>query len=342
LLDMEHDGAKFFDGDRAEDEIAILRRHGCEIFRVRLFVDPDKDPQHNYGATQDLAAVRLLGQRIKNAGGRFLLDLHYSDTWADPIHQQKPLAWKDDDFESLVGQVGSFTRSVIRDLQRADAAPDMVQVGNEIGAGMLWPDGKVAYDKSAEAQETWRRLNRLVAAGADAVRQCQRTGEHIRIVLHVQGGGHPDLPQNFFRRLTAASEKPIDFDVIGLSFYPTWDDSIDTLRKNANDLAREFNKDIFLAEVAYPWADEGDIGKKATMRWPSTPQGQVDFLRDVRKVLSDLPDGHGIGFAWWYSDSVPVRGRKIWRDGREALFDRDGHALPAVRELDEPTATRPK
>ena len=217
---IESFGGVFRDDNKADDEIAILRRHGCRIFRVRLFVDPSQDFAKTWGATQDLASVRKLGRRIKAAGGEFLLDLHYSDTWADPAHQAKPKAWESLDVDGLVARVGAYTTDVLRDLDAAGARPDWVQVGNEITSGMLWPAGKLFGEPKAEQRQRWANFVRFIHGGVKAVRAFETGGAKIRVMLHVHGGGRPGLPQGFFKRFTESGGGAVDYDTIGLSFLP--------------------------------------------------------------------------------------------------------------------------
>ena len=327
---IESLGGVFRDHRKADDEIAILRRHGCWLFRVRLFVDPSQDFAKTWGATQDLASVRKLGRRIKAAGGEFLLDLHYSDTWADPTHQTKPKAWQSLDVDGLTSRVGEYTTDVLRDLDAAGARPDWVQVGNEITSGMLWPEGKLYGGPKADEPQKWRNFVRFVDSGVKAVRAFERGGAKIRVILHIHGGGRAGLPQSFFKRFAEAGGGAVDYDTIGLSFYPTWKDSLADLKNNLADLVTAQGKDILLAEVAYPWAAVEGIEGRESMQWPMTPAGQADYLRETVHALQDVPDGHGIGFVWWYSDSIPVKGQRIWRGGNEALFDHAGDALSTL------------
>lgn len=338
LSEIEKAGGVFRDaGGQVGDEIKILRDHGCRLFRVRLFVKPDPDFRKTDGATQDLAIVRSLGQRIKKAGGDFLLDIHYSDTWADPAHQNKPKDWEGLDFNALEKRVGDYTAEVMKDLQSSGAAPDMVQVGNEITSGMLWPDGRLEKGPKDKEPEQWRKFARLLSAGCRAVRAAEQGGKKIPIVLHIHGGGREGLPQYFFKKFMTHGGDKVDFDVIGLSFYPAWKDFLGTLKKNMADLVATYDKDILLAEVAYPWAPVTQIEGRESMEWPQTPQGQTDYLRDTRKALADLPNGRGLGYVYWYSDSinVPNKELRIWRQGNEALFDQDGKPLPAMKVLGE-------
>ena len=330
LPEIERAGGVFRDENGTPgDEIAILRAHGCQLFRVRLFVDPDPNYSKTDGATQDMSTVRALGKRIKSAGGQFMLDIHYSDTWADPGHQIKPKAWEGLDFDALEKRVGQYTSDVLKDLIGSGAAPDMVQVGNEITAGMIWPDGNVLNVPSEKQQVQWQQFARLFNAGAKAVRAASSASAHpMRIILHIHGGGREGLPKWFFGKFDTAGS---DFDIIGLSFYPAWGDSIDALKQNLSDVIGAYGKDVIVAETSYPWRPLPDIKAEPPMLWPQSPEGQEKFLRDLSAVIRAAPGGHGLGFMWWYSDAIQVPTKmRIWRTGSEALFDSDGKALPAL------------
>ncbi len=329
---IEKAGGVFRQDDQPADAIKILHDHGCNMFRVRLFVNPNPDFKATGGAVQDLAFVRALAKRIKAAGGPFLLDIHYSDTWADPGKQFTPAAWKDLDFEAMRQKVHDYTADVMKDLAANDVSPDMVQVGNEITSGILWPTGKVLDAPPEKSQLQWERFAQLENAGAKAVREAQTAAHPIRIVIHIHGGGKEGLPKWFFGMF---NRNPVDFDVIGLSFYPAWADSIDALKQNMADVIQLCGKDVLIAETSYPWRQ---MTKIDAMRWPQTPAGQKQFVQDLTSVIKNAPDHHGLGFVWWYPDAIPVQGLRIWRNGAEALFDEKGNALPALEAFQSDVA----
>src|SRR6185437_6744931 len=120
------------------DELTILRQHGWTAFRLRVFVSPVREAPDN-----SLANTIALAKRIKDSGSLLLLDIHYSDTWADPQHQEIPVAWRGLSFDSLEARVEQYSFATIKALKDAGAMPDWVQVGNEITRGMLWPAGQV-------------------------------------------------------------------------------------------------------------------------------------------------------------------------------------------------------
>jgi arabinogalactan endo-1,4-beta-galactosidase len=326
LPEIEKAGGVYREEGKATDAIQIFRDHGVNLFRVRLFVKPATDFNSSYGATQDLPYVKALAKRIKSAGGTFLLDFHYSDTWADPGKQFKPAAWKDLDFDALEKQVHDYTASVLKELAADGVLPDMVQVGNEITAGILWPDGKVLDAAPDVKEKQWQRFARLVNAGCKAVREAQSEAHPIRIVIHIHGGGKPGLPKWFF---TTFNQNPVDYDIMAVSAYPAWSDSLDVVKSNLEELVKQFDKDVIVAETSYPWR-EMDIRDKSAMKWPATPEGQKQFTQDLAKVVRGLPNGRGIGFIWWYPEAIPTKGLGIWRNGAEGLFDEKGNALPAL------------
>jgi arabinogalactan endo-1,4-beta-galactosidase len=327
---IEKAGGVYRQDGKPADAIQILRDHGCNMFRVRLFVKPSTDFTKTYGAVQDLDYVRALAKRIKKAGGGFTLDIHYSDTWADPGKQFTPADWKSLDFDALKRQVGDYTTSVLKDLQTNDCLPDMVQVGNEITAGMLWPLGKVVYsppDTVENETRQWKRFAELFNAGAAAVRKVSADSKKpIRIILHIHGGGRDGLPKWFFGKFNS---NPADYDVIGLSFYPAFDDSLDNLKQNLQDVIQATGKDVILSETSYPWKTLPDQTSPA-MQWPQTKEGQKKFLEDLTTTLHAAPDHHVLGFMWWYPEAIHMDGLNIWRDGGEGLFDDQGNALPAL------------
>ena len=144
LARVEQRGGVYVDNGKPNDAITIFTHHGWNCFRLRLFVNPNGQG----GVVNSLEYTRTLARRIKASGATFVLDIHYSDTWADPQHQVTPAAWKDQDFETLEKTVQDYTSSVIADLRQNNALPDIVQIGNEITPGMLWPLGQLKVPKS--------------------------------------------------------------------------------------------------------------------------------------------------------------------------------------------------
>ena len=331
LAEIEDHGGVFRDDGKARDAMRILRDHGCNCFRLRIFVDPDG---HN-AVVQDLQYTVKMAQRIKESGAKLLLDFHYSDTWADPGKQIKPEAWEDLEFPALLQSVESYTEKVIARLREAGVAPDIVQPGNEIRPGMIWPDGKVTGEHNTEEQ--WDQLADLLRAAIRGIRSAEGSGRSIQIMLH-PGGPRWKGNRRFFDKLL---ERGVNFDLIGLSYYPWWHGGVDNLRRNLRRTANRYGRDIMVVETAYPyrdadrWKDDCESGKN--MAWPVSRAGQKQFLEDVVESVHATPEGRGKGVLWWYPESIPVRGLRIWHGGATALFDSDGNALPALDAFEAST-----
>jgi arabinogalactan endo-1,4-beta-galactosidase len=310
LPDLEAAGAVYRDvAGKPGDAIAILKDHGVNLVRLRLFVNPSHDFNATIGADQDLPMVLGMTRRARGAGLGVLLDLHYSDTWADPKHQITPAAWARLSPGELAKRVEAYTTDVLRQVR-----PDAVAVGNEINTGMLWPTGKL--DKT---EASWDRLTALLSAG---VRGARSVDPKIRVMIHVSGGGYAGGPTWFFDHL---DQRHVDYDVVGVSFYPTWNDDIGGLRKNLAELGRR-GKDVVVAEIGYPWRGAATTPQ---CHWPTTPAGQAACLADVTAAVRAMPGGHGLGVIWWYPEATPVAGLRVWEHGRLGLFDDRGTLLPA-------------
>jgi beta-galactosidase len=285
LPQLEDRGMKFSDKGVQKDPMQILKDHGFNYIRLRLFVDPAADSGYAPGKGYcDLNHTIEMAKRIKAAGMKFLLDFHYSDTWADPQKQFKPGAWKGENFEELRQTVFNYSKEVIEKLKAAGAAPEMVQVGNEINHGVIWPEGHINNLDS---------LAQLVYAGIQGVKAADPS---IQIMLHIALGGQNDESRFFLDNMIV---RGVPFDVIGLSYYPRWHNSLEDLRYNLNDLARHYNKDVIVVEYS-------------------------QLKKEVNELAFDVYGSHGKGTAIWEPLST-------W----EAFFDRQGTSTELLSVYDE-------
>jgi beta-galactosidase len=172
-----------------------------------------------------------LPKRIKAAALQWLLDFHYSDTWADPGKQFLPAAWENLIFTQLKDSVYAFTRNAVLVLKNANALPCMVQVGNEINHGILWPVGNIQHPDS---------LAQLLNAGIAAVKSVDPS---MPIMLHIALGGQNDETVFFLNNML---ERGVHFDGIGLSYYPKWHGTLNDLAYNLNDLVQRYQKDVIV------------------------------------------------------------------------------------------------
>lgn len=236
LPELEADGVTFSDEGKVEDAIKILKSHGINYVRLRIFNDPAQ-PQ-GYSPTKgfcDLRYTKQMAKRVKDAGMKLLLDFHYSDYWADPGKQYKPAAWKNQSFAQIKQSLYDFTFQVMSELKSQGTLPDMVQVGNEVNHGIVWPEGSIAHPDS---------LAQLIQAGTAAVKAVH---PQAIMLLHVASGGQQDEVVFFYDQML---KRHVHFDIIGLSYYPKWHGTLDDLRDNMIDLEKRYNKDIIVVEYS--------------------------------------------------------------------------------------------
>jgi beta-galactosidase len=236
LPQLEARGIKFSDKGVQKDVLEILKDHGFNYIRLRLFVDPSNDSGYSpKKGFCDLDHTLQMAQKIKKAGMKFLLDFHYSDTWADPGKQFKPKAWEGLDFNQLAKKVFDYTTHVLLSLKAQGTLPDMVQTGNEINHGILWPTGNVQHLDS---------LAILLNAGMAAVKKVDPS---IITLLHIALGGQ-NAESEFF--IDNMMKRGVSFDVIGESYYPKWHGTLEDLQRNLYSLHKKYHKPVIVAEYS--------------------------------------------------------------------------------------------
>lgn len=284
LPQFEDRGMKFYDNNEEKDAIVILADHGFNTIRLRIFVNPENEngyaPETGYCG---LEYTSMMAKRAKEAGMKLLLNFHYSDYWADPQQQNKPLAWKDLDFESLTLMLKDYTRDVILHLKDQGTMPEMVQIGNEINHGLLWPEGHISNPDN---------LAGLLKAGVEGVREVDPS---ILIMMHIALGGQNDEAVFWLDNMIA---RGVDFDVLGLSYYPRWHGTLDDLNNNLHDLVKRYKKDVNVVEYS-------------------------QFEKELHDIVFSLPENFGKGTCIWEPLS-------FWG----GLFDRDGVALETISVYD--------
>lgn len=337
---LQRHGAVYLSDGQPEDPIEILRQNGFNWMRVRLFVKPNMvGPESN-----DLSYDVRLGKRIKAKHLSLLLDMFYSDTWADPGQQAIPASWRNLSHAQLAERLRAYNRHVLREFRRHHAFPDMVEIGNEITNGMLWPDGKVSATSQDDTQ--WHRLGDLLNAAIQGVREGSGRHKPPLVMIHLDRGGDAHSSQLIYRRIVA---ERVPFDVIGLSDYPWWQGSFEDLRVNLNALADTFHRPIVVVETSFPFVPQAfavhdkmltpEESVRQVLHFPSTPSGQADYARALVRTVRSTPDDLGAGVFYWAADWIPVEGWGAPRwspdwEGR-ALFDSQGNALPAMRAFGE-------
>lgn len=245
LPELESRGMKFSDNGKQGDVIQIMKDHGFNYIRLRIFNAP-ANPK-GYSPDKgfcDLQHTKQMAKRIKAAGMKFLLDFHYSDYWADPKQQNKPAAWVGQDFATLKKSLYDYTADVMQQLKAQGTVPDMVQVGNEINHGIVWPDAAINNLDS---------LAQLLYQGFKAVKA---VNPQTAVMLHIALGGQNDESRFFLDNM---KKRNVPFDVIGLSYYPKWHGTLTDLKNNMADLAKRYHKHVMVAEYSHLKKEVNDI-----------------------------------------------------------------------------------
>ena len=329
---LESDGVVYKDGGKPKDIFAIFHDHGATCIRLRLFVHPNGKG----GVVNDIPYTIALARRVKAAGLLFSLDLHYSDSWADPGQQRTPAAWRDFTFPQLVRQTQDYTEQTLKAFRDAGVTPDVVQIGNEITHGLLWPMGSLG-SKTVPKDAAFDRVADLLKADGRGLHLALGDDTATKILIHIDGADATGTVKWFFDNIT---RRHVPFDMIGLSYYPFSSASLDHVKQTLDLAGKAYGKPIIIAETAYPYA-ESHIwsGQRKSFAWPLTPEGQKQYLLALLQVVRATPNGLGAGILYWYPESVPAPdGRESWNGGLAAMFDHDGNALPAFDAFAAPTA----
>lgn len=307
---IESEGTLFYNSQMvAEDALLTLKKSGCNTIRIRLWHTPT-DNQSSFNE------VKILSQRVKNLGMKVWLTVHYSDTWADPGHQIKPQAWNNLTFNQLKIQFENYTSQIVSEIQ-----PDIFQIGNEINNGFIYPEGNLSSNES--------QFVSLLAAASSVIRSERPT---TKIMIHFAG----IEGASWFFSKTAA----IDYDYIGLSYYPIWHGTdINLLQQTMTTLGQNYNKKVLVAETSYPftlgWNDwtNNVIGLTNQLHpnYPATPEGQRDFLQKIKTTVQNTPSG--LGFCYWGTEWIAFRGNQAtngssWEN--QALWDFNRKLVPAA------------
>lgn len=328
LPQYEAHGNTYYDinGKKIDDVLSYFKELGQNSMRVRLFVDPTNASTEDKasGVVQDLKYVIQLGKRIKQQGFQFMLDFHYSDSWADPAKQTTPVSWRNASSKELCDTLYNYTKRCLSVLNQNGATPDFIQIGNEISYGMLWNTGKV-YATSAN---NWDVFSNFLKSASKA---CREVCPKAKIIIHTERSGNASVSQQYYQRI---KDNNIDYDIIGLSYYPLWHNDIATLSNTLSTLERSFpEKTIQIVETAYnyQWYPD-DATYDFRNVWPITPDGQKKFLADLITELKKHPNVNGL--YWWFPEENGNGVIGNWLN-RGLFDDNNGKALPALYILSD-------
>lgn len=336
----EAKGAQYLDslGNTISSPLTYFKEQGMNAMRVRLFVDPSKAPSDEIkeGVCQDIEYVKALGRRIKDAGYAFMLDFHYSDTWADPSNQWTPDAWKSLTGDNLYTKIYEYTKESLEALIAAGAEPDMIQIGNEISYGMLWgtsPTKTYFYHAQNSNSSIKTRFYNLLS---NASKACREVCPEAKIVIHTERVPNVSYTYDFYK---AMEDNNIDYDVIGLSYYPDYHGNLTALESALSTIESSFaDKEIMIVETGYGYAWQlGKANYKALWGISETASEagkyQALFTADLIAKLNEHKNVTGL--FWWdmdaneYGNTTGSQVTSYWWNA--SLFDsRTGKAMKSL------------
>lgn len=299
----------FMNNGVQEDPLTTFKSYGGNTIRLRLWHTPA-------GGRSGLEEVKAYAARVKAKGLKVWLTVHFSDTWADPGHQTKPAAWTGRTFPILKDSLAAYMGKVASEIK-----PDILQIGNETNDGLLWPDGKLSTNQTNS-----------LALFQVAIAAARIASPSSKLMMHFAGTSGSDW---FFDKV-----KNLDFDYIGLSYYPIWHGkNLETLKTTITTLGQTYNKKVLIAETAYPftlqWNDwtNNVVGTESQIlsTYPATPEGQQQYLTNLKNLVKSTPVG--LGFCYWGGEWIAFRGNQsttgsTWEN--QALWNFERNALPAL------------
>ena len=297
LTEMELNGKKFYNkAGEQKDLLDILKAQGMDSIRLRVWVNPADGKYHN------MTDVLAKAKRVKAAGMRLMIDFHYSDTWADPSHQEKPAQWKSYSVDQLIAAVAEHTKNSLIILRDAGITPEWVQVGNETSNGFLWDEGKASLSMKNYAQ--------LVRSGYDAVKDIFPSA---LVIVHLDNCFDNALYQ---WNIGGLKDNGAKFDVIAASAYPTyragnfsWQSTNAACLANLNDMAARYSVPVMIAEVGAPWDH------------PEAKAIVADVIAKVRAVNNQ----QGLGIFYWEPEAYAN-----WKGYSLGAFDNSGKPAGAM------------
>ncbi|MCH4155013.1 MAG: arabinogalactan endo-1,4-beta-galactosidase [Muribaculaceae bacterium] len=298
LPKYEANGAKYLDhdGNSISDMMTFFKTNGLNAMRVRLFVNPDTSIDHDRAVCQDLEMVKALGKRIKDAGFAFMLDFHYSNTWADPAKQWTPAEWATQNDDSLYNTIYNYTKDVLTQLSAAGATPDLIQTGNEISYGMLWGQPNSTSLKKYYAGQS-ANYTRFVNLLRNASKACREVCPNAKIIIHTERVPNQTYLVNFYNAINMSG---LDYDIIGLSYYPYFHGAVAALNSALSNLESNFpSKKIMIVETGYYHVYQPKtVNYDLSATYPITEAGQKSFTDALITMLNTHSSVTGL-FWWW-------------------------------------------
>ena len=346
---------KYYKNGQEVDPMDVFAKQGVKYMRIRVWVDPYGENGEPYMAgTNDIKKFKDLADLAVKYGMKIILCLHYSDFWADPGKQFTPKSWVGLSFEEIEQKVYSFTKEVFEVINKNKYPVEIVQVGNEITNGMIWPYGQL--DGSKTPRGGYDKLSRLLISGIKAVKE----SSNARIAIHLERSYDQYIYREFFDNIIRYG---VEFDIIAMSYYPYWNGNLDELFANIKMCQERYKKDVAIIELgggftvedyivngshAKMMFDRGNVDQfNRQLDYPITIEGQAAFLEDV---LKRAKAANVLGVCYWEPLWLPGDGM-VWASkaaqkyihdeskstlnewANQCLYDYQGNALPALERF---------
>jgi len=339
---IEDHGGVYRDSSKVRDPFRIMKVHGANMVRVRLWHNPvwvrtayNNQQKPLYSGLADV--IKSI-QRAKALGLAVNLDIHYSDSWADPGKQKPPVAWESiTSLQVLKDSVYNYTFSVLSKLNKQGLMPEMVQIGNETNCGLMMTGTKTGFPNLDGCNNRWQELGSVLNSGIKAVRDVAvNSMVKTKVALHV---ADPKNVYWWFEQITT-SGAVTDYDIIGMSYYPLWHTTVSFANFPAlvTKLKNDFQKKVMIVETAYPWTSEfadsynNQFGSQPPLSgYPFTKEGQCKFLIDL---CQNTISAGGSGVIYWEPAWISSQLKDLWGTGSSwenaTFFDFTGNVIPSI------------
>lgn len=345
-------GSRYFKNGHEVEPLDIFRDNGVSLMRIRVWKDPyDENGKPYLGGTCDYANYIKLAKLAISKGYKIVLDPHFSDFWCDPHKQMMPKGWENLSENELLSALKEYAHKLFIDSKNDGVYPSYIQLGNEITLGTLWPYAKVDGDLPRKGYDKLIKVLKIFS------KEARDIFPEAKLIIHLERSFDNVIYREFFDNVIPE----VDFDIIGMSYYPYWHKTMKHLFANVDDLKKRYSKEIMIVEVGYGFTLEDYVkealddsslvitqdmidSNDAKIEFPLTPEGQKAFL----DTLLPLAEAHGIsGIIYWEPIWIPGEGicwaskegqkyinelkggtRNEWAN--QCLFDYSGNALPAL------------
>lgn len=316
---------KDIDGTQS-DVLSLLKKYGMNSMRVRLFVNPTMQK----AVIQDIDYVKKLGKRIKDAGLSFVLDFHYSDTWADPAAQSVPAEWGNLSVDEYTEKLYSYTKEVLEDFVNEGVVPDMIQTGNEISYGLMYSSSSGLFVDYL-SDKNWDKFAAMLKSAGKACREVCPTA---KIILHIE---RVPQPLNCAKFANYMKQYEVDYDIFGLSYYPMYHGNLAYLETALNKIEEATDKTIMIMETGYNSAYyPTDAKYDCQSIWPATESGQSLFIEQLVAKLNTHDRVKGLYYWFPEENESASLGWTDLLDGwtNRGLFNnKTGNAVDAITKF---------